>query len=299
MNETKSPRQETPWVFDAKCVVLKGDKMNKIMFGCQTYPWKMGRRFAGEVPHMLDVAASAGFQSLEAEMDMLGSYFDRPQELKRLLDDRHMSLAALVLHQDWEGSSQNEEEKALSRKAVDFLKYFPFAKLMMSHHAGDQARGEGEKLETRRKNLIACMQEAACEAAEAGIVSCFHPNSAKNSLFVTPEDYEKLFELLAPTSIGWAPDVGHLVNGGNDALALMKKHRQLIRHVHYKDRSADGIWTVMGDGDIDYPAITRFLYETGYRGWVMVEDEGALAAADSDAVVCLDGAYMCELIRQL
>lgn len=47
-------------------------------------------------------------------------------------------------------------------------------------------------------------------AAEAGIVCCFHPNSAKNSLFRTEEDYEAMFELIQPTAIGWAPDVGHI-----------------------------------------------------------------------------------------
>lgn len=47
-------------------------------------------------------------------------------------------------------------------------------------------------------------------AAETGIVCCFHPNSAKNSLFRTEEDYEAMFELIQPTAIGWAPDVGHI-----------------------------------------------------------------------------------------
>ena len=247
---------------------------------------------------MLETASLAGFKGFEAEIDMLGPYFTRPQELASLLDKYHMELAALVLHQDWEGASQTEEERALSTQAVDFLKHFPFAKLMMSHHAGTKPRGEGAALEARRKNLFACMQEAAAEAAEAGIVSCFHPNSAKNSLFVSAEDYQVLFELLSAGPIGWAPDVGHIVNGGIDALSLMKDHRQLIRHVHFKDRASDGAWTVMGKGAIDYPAIIRFLAGTGYGGWIMVEDESPMAAADPDSVVKLDGAYMSDIVRR-
>ena len=259
----------------------------------------MGKKYAGEVPHMLDVASSAGFGGLEAEIDMLGGWFKRPQELKELLDEKQMSLAALVLHQDWEGPVQSEEERELSLEAISFLKHFPFAKLMMSHHAGNAPRGEGEILCRRRNNLVSCMQEVAVTAAEAGIVSCFHPNSARNSLFVSAEDYEVLFDLLKGTAIGWAPDVGHIVNGGIDALKLMKEHRQMIRHVHFKDRRLDGTWTVMGEGDIDYPAILQFLAQSGYQGWIMVEDEGAMAADDSDAVVRLDGAYMCAQVRNL
>lgn len=272
--------------------------MKRLSFGCQTYPWKMGKKYFGEVPHMLEVASKAGFHSLEAEIDMLGAYFDKPEEFKILLEKYQMEFAALVLHQDWEGESQTEEEAALSEKAIAFVRHFPFAKIMLSHHAGTTPRGEGEALAQRRRNLIACMADVAAQAAETGIVCCFHPNSAKNSLFRTAEDYEVLFALLEPTAIGWAPDVGHLVNGGIDALELMQKHRQLIRHVHFKDRVDENAWAVMGEGKIDYPAIMDYLDETGYKGWIMVEDESPEAAKDSDRVVMCDGAYMSAYIEK-
>lgn len=269
--------------------------MYELRFGCQTYPWKMGRHF-GEVPRMLETAGKAGFQSLEAEIDMLGKYFEQPEALEELLKKNQMQFAALVLHQDWADSKQTEEEKALSKKAIEFVKHFPFAKIMLSHHAGDVPRGEGRELVERRKNLIACMQEVAVQAAEEGIVCCFHPNSAVNSLFRTAEDYEELFQLLVETSIGWAPDVGHMENGGMSALKQMQEHRDLIRHVHFKDRIAQNEWAVMGEGNIDYPEILKFLAKTNYHGWIMVEDESPRAIEDSDGVVILDGAYMCRQI---
>ena len=136
------------------------------------------------------------------------------------------------------------------------------------------------------------------KAAEAGIVCCFHPNSAKNSLFRTEEDYEAMFELIQPTAIGWAPDVGHIENGGMSAIEQMKAHRDLIRHVHFKDRIAQNEWAVMGEGKIDYPAIIKYLAETGYLGWIMVEDESPRAETDSDGVVAEDGKYMCRQIHR-
>lgn len=269
--------------------------MYNLSFGCQTYPWKMGKHF-GEVPRMLEVAGKAGFQSLEAEIGMLGEYFNAPEALEELLEKNHMKFAALVLHQDWEGPVQTEEERTLSNKAIDFVRHFPFAKIMLSHHAGDTPRGEGEILAKRRENLVACMAEVAAQAAETGIVCCFHPNSAKNSLFRTAEDYDEMFRLIEPTAIGWVPDVGHIENGGMNALEQMREHRNLIRHVHFKDRIAPNEWAVMGEGKIDYPAIIAYLAETEYRGWIMVEDESPRAAKDSDGVVASDGAYMCKQI---
>lgn len=59
--------------------------------------------YAGQMPHIIETAAPAGFQGLEAEICMLGPYFDRP------------------------------EEAALTDRAIAFLKHFPFARLMVSH----------------------------------------------------------------------------------------------------------------------------------------------------------------------
>lgn len=267
--------------------------MENPFFGCQTYPWKMNQNvYAGDVAHMAEVAARAGFHGLEAEICMLGTYFEQPEAVKEILDQHGLHLAALVLHQEWENEKETAEEAALTGKAISFLKHFPLAKLMVSHHAGQKSRGEGDVLKQRRKNLLACMNAVAGRAGEAGIVTCYHPNSAKNSLFRNQEDYQVLQEMLERTDIGYAPDIGHIVNGGMDALEVLKTFRQKVRHVHFKDRKRDGTWAVMGEGEIDYPGIVRYLEETNYGGWIMVEDESSRAEKDSDGVVMMDGEYM-------
>ena len=73
--------------------------------GRQTYPWKMNQEaYAGQMPHIIETAAAAGFQGLEAEICMLGPYFDRPEEVRELLTLHHMEFAALdsdgVVRQD-------------------------------------------------------------------------------------------------------------------------------------------------------------------------------------------------------
>lgn len=177
--------------------------MAKISYGCQTYPWKMNmEKFAGDVPHMAQVAAEAGFAGLEAEICMLGEYFDRPEEVREILDKNGLELAAVVLHQKWEQEKETDEEEALTKKTIEFVRHFPWAKIMVSHHAGAQPRGEGEALKKRRENLLSCMDSVAVRAAEAGIVTCYHPNSAKNSLFRNAEDYQVLFDMLEKTSVG-------------------------------------------------------------------------------------------------
>ena len=75
------------------------------------------------------VAAEAGFQSIECEIDMLGTWFHDPEGVKKQLEKYNMEFAALVLHQDWNGMEENVEEAALSREAIEFVKHFQMPRL--------------------------------------------------------------------------------------------------------------------------------------------------------------------------
>ncbi len=84
-------------------------------------------------------------------------------------------------------------------------------------------------------------------------------------------------------------DTGHASWGGADPAALAARYRERISHVHTKDvRKAvmeqaaredwsfldaviAGVYTVPGDGMVDFASVFRAL--PGYRGWVVVEAE--------------------------
>ena len=92
-------------------------------------------------------------------------------------------------------------------------------------------------------------------------------------------------------AVGLLYDTGHSIFSGGDPLKLIKAHVKRVVHVHCKDarkpmleraRAEDmsfmgavmeGIFTVPGDGFIDYPAILRVLADAGYSGWLVVEAE--------------------------
>ena len=68
----------------------------KISFGCQTYTWKLNKeRFAGDLPHIADVTAKAGYTGLESEIDMLGDYFNRA-ELTKSIDDAYLYARKII-----------------------------------------------------------------------------------------------------------------------------------------------------------------------------------------------------------
>ena len=93
------------------------------------------------------------------------------------------------------------------------------------------------------------------------------------------------------TTVGLLLDTGHLTFAGGDVLATTKRHAARINHVHAKDIRGEvlerlkaenwsflkgileGVFTVPGDGMIDYGPFAKLLAEIGYKGWVVVEAE--------------------------
>lgn len=92
-------------------------------------------------------------------------------------------------------------------------------------------------------------------------------------------------------AVGLLLDSGHLTYAGGDPVAVAKRYADRIRHVHCKDirntvlvdaknramsfldAVLQGVFTVPGDGDVDYPSIFAVLKESNYSGWLVVEAE--------------------------
>ena len=91
--------------------------------------------------------------------------------------------------------------------------------------------------------------------------------------------------------VGLLLDTGHAFAAGVDYVEIIRKFGPRIVHIHLKDvrrdtleraRKSDwsfnsavreGMFTVPGDGDIDFSEIGEFVRTSGYRGWIVVEAE--------------------------
>ena len=93
-------------------------------------------------------------------------------------------------------------------------------------------------------------------------------------------------------------DTGHLTYAGDDPERIVKAWGGRIAHVHCKDvrptilagslnrdlsfldAVLNGVFTVPGDGCVDYPAVLKALAAAGYEGWCVVEAEQDPAVAE-------------------
>jgi inosose dehydratase len=124
--------------------------------------------------------------------------------------------------------------------------------------------------------------------AGEGVAMAFH-----HHMGTVIENQREVDLLMANTgpAVGLLLDTGHLVYAGADPLDVVGRHGPRINHVHCKDirpdvlkrarqqdqsflnAILDGVFTVPGDGAIDFHAVARRLAECSYEGWVVVEAE--------------------------
>ncbi|MEW5289822.1 myo-inosose-2 dehydratase [Erwinia papayae] len=106
----------------------------------------------------------------------------------------------------------------------------------------------------------------------------------------TLEEVRALMSVTGP-SVGLLVDTGHAFAAGFDYRILLSEFTRRINHIHLKDvrgeilrqvRDNDlsfnqavrkGLFTVPGDGIIDFSPLVHFVNETQYQGWIVVEAE--------------------------
>ena len=132
-------------------------------------------------------------------------------------------------------------------------------------------------------------------ATSEGMRLCYHHHMGTG--VQTRAEVDRLMTATDPAHVHLLLDTGHLYWSGDDPLALAQEHAARIKHVHLKDIRADvmaesdsagrafleavreGIFTVPGDGMIDFEPILRALADAGFEGWLMVEAEQDAAKA--------------------
>ena len=124
---------------------------------------------------------------------------------------------------------------------------------------------------------------------ETGLRTVFHHHCA--GYVETPREIETLLSLTDPSLLGLVLDMGHYAFGGGDPLEALKKYRERIWHIHYKDceptiadRSrnqrwnyfksiGNGVFCELGKGSVDFKSITAELKARKYSGWIVVEQD--------------------------
>jgi len=146
------------------------------------------------------------------------------------------------------------------------------------------------------ERLAAGLNELGRLAAEKDMVMAYHHHMGTG--VQTMEEIDRLMEMTDPNSVYLLFDTGHLMFSGENPQEVLEKYVNRIKHVHLKDvrkevldrvekenmsflqAVREGVFTVPGDGMIDFVPLFRILAENGYEGWFVVEAEQDPAKAN-------------------
>jgi inosose dehydratase len=149
--------------------------------------------------------------------------------------------------------------------------------------------------------------------ADFGVHMAFHHHMG--TIVESDGEVDRLMASTGP-EVGLLFDSGHSAFAGGDPVALATRHLARINHVHCKDvrpailaraRAGDmsfmdavlaGIFTVPGDGGIDYATILKRLHDHGYEGWLVVEAEQDPAKAHPLTYARMGHANLTRLARE-
>ncbi|AKJ40852.1 myo-inosose-2 dehydratase [Pragia fontium] len=132
------------------------------------------------------------------------------------------------------------------------------------------------------------LTEFARYTQQQGIQVAYHHHMG--TVIENAEDIDNLMKHTGP-EVGLLLDAGHLTYAGADPVAVARQWASRINHVHCKDVRKDvlqdvrnrktsfldavlsGVFTVPGDGCVDFPSVFHSLKNQNYKGWLVVEAE--------------------------
>jgi inosose dehydratase len=167
------------------------------------------------------------------------------------------------------------------------------------------------------KHVGKIVADAEKVAQEFALDLVFHPHVA--TYVETPQECERFFDATSNTNIGLCLDTGHCFYGQGDSVLEAEKYRSKLRLVHIKDCSVEvleesrrnkwtfeeaiehHVFTIIGQGNIDFPAFFGTLEKNGYSGWLVVEQDvkfGDTNVAPADSVAA-SLKYLREVVSRL
>ena len=254
----------------------------------------------GEIPFEQCVSemALAGFSGSE-----LGNKY--PKDPKIL--NKALGLRGLSICNAWFSSFLTtkpfKEVEAEFIKHRDFL-YAAGARVIGASEQGHSIQGQNKPVFDAKPVFTNEEWDRLCDglnklgkaAAKKGMKLCYHHHMGTG--VQAAGEIDRLLENTDPALLGLLYDTGHLVFAGEDHLAVLNKWITRICHVHLKDMRPKvrhqaqkekwsflqavkaGVFTVPGDGCIDFVPVFAKLKKAKYSGWWVVEAEQDPARAN-------------------
>lgn len=274
-----------------------------IRYACAPIAWtnddmpELGRENSFE--QCISEMALSGYEGTE-----IGNKYPKdPEVLKSYLEPRGLSVASAWLSLYLTSEPYEVTEEAFI-KHRDFLHALG-ANVIVVSEQGNSIQGDLTKALFKEKPiftekewqlLIDGLEKLGQLAHEKDMEIVYHHHMGTG--VQTTKEIDELMERTNKDNVSLLFDTGHLVLSGEDPIDIFERYEDRIKHIHFKDVRQDvkeavdkesscfldgvkkGMFTVPGDGVIDFKPILDLIYKSDYSGWIVVEAEQDPAIAN-------------------
>ena len=266
----------------------------KIKLGIAPIAWSNDDmpELGGDTPieQCLAEASAAGFTGIE-----LGGKFPRNPGITNFLLNKYK----LKMPGGWYGSllrtRSAEDEWVAMQDHLNLLKLVNADVFVFADVSGSIQGDQTKKLSTRPKmeddefaEYCKKINDISNRLNDEGIPMSYHEHMG--TIIQTENDVDRFMNNTNQNTF-LLYDTGHLLFAEANYERVLKNYISKINHVHCKDirknildnslkndlsfreSFLDGVFTVPGDGCIDYEPLFKILYENNYEEWLIIEAE--------------------------
>jgi inosose dehydratase len=273
---------------------------DRFLFACAPDSWGVldypGPSWEQSYESMLDEMVEAGYTG--TELGPYGFFPTDPLVLRPQLDKRNLKLLGSFVPVRMTDRSASAAVMERIRKVGHLLATLKAPFLVLADDQSPERNAySGRTNEAGCPTLSAhqwkhvgqIVADAEKVAKEFGLDLVFHPHVA--TYVESPEECERFFDVSSHTNVGLCLDTGHCLYGHGDPVKETEKFKSKLRFVHVKDCNnkileqarrnkwtfeeaiEHKVFTIIGKGDIDFPAFFQTLLKNGYSGWSVVEQD--------------------------
>jgi inosose dehydratase len=273
---------------------------DRFLFACAPDSWGVldypGPSWEQSYELMLDEMVEAGYTG--TELGPYGFFPTDPLTLRPQLEKRGLKLLGSFVPVKMTDPSASSAVMERIRKVGHLLASLKAPYLVMADDQSTERNAYSGRTNEpgcptlsshQWKHVGQIVADAEKVANEFGLDLVFHPHVA--TYVESPEECERFFDVSSHTNVGLCLDTGHCLYGHGDAVKEAEKFKSKLRFVHVKDCNEKilaearrnkwtfeeaiehKVFTIIGQGDLDFPAFFQTLLKNGYSGWSVVEQD--------------------------
>jgi len=239
---------------------FKSDKKVDVRFASMSLHWNNPKDDAFEP--WLENVKKLGYDGVTLFAEGLECYFDKPAELKRMLDNTGVKLAAVDFQ------LADSPEKLV--RILDLMNAVNSDIFVAIVHKANLKTPEVYKIYADRINQVGEV------TLKRGIRTHFHNNS--DSIGRNMTDWQMLIPLLDFSKVFLMLDTGHATKDFDElphkerASKFIDNNWEKLSYLELKDyNEKTDLDTPLGEGFCDLNAIFGMMLERGYSGWITLE----------------------------